>query len=105
MSPGTKAVAAEFVGTAALLAAVVGSGIMAERLSAGNAGVALLANALVTGFALYVLITISHRFPARTSILSSRRRPASAETCRSGAEFCMHWRNGPEPSPAFGWRT
>jgi glycerol uptake facilitator-like aquaporin len=58
MSPDAKAVAAEFVGTAALLAAVVGSGIMAERLSAGNAGVALLANALATGLALYVLITI-----------------------------------------------
>jgi glycerol uptake facilitator-like aquaporin len=48
----------EFLGTAALLCAVIGSGIMAERLSAGNNGVALLANTLVTVFALYVLIEI-----------------------------------------------
>ena len=47
---------AEFVGTAALLCAVIGSGIMAERLSGGNNGVALLANTLATVFALYVLI-------------------------------------------------
>lgn len=49
---------AEFVGTAALLCAVIGSGIMAENLSAGNTGVALLANTLVTVFALYVLIEL-----------------------------------------------
>ena len=49
---------AEFLGTAVLLAVVVGSGIMAERLSPSNAGVALLANALATGFALYILITV-----------------------------------------------
>jgi glycerol uptake facilitator-like aquaporin len=49
---------AEFLGTAALLCAVIGSGIMAERLSAGNNGVALLANTLATVFALYVLIEI-----------------------------------------------
>jgi glycerol uptake facilitator-like aquaporin len=47
---------AEFLGTAALLCAVIGSGIMAERLSAGNNGLALLANTLATVFALYVLI-------------------------------------------------
>lgn len=49
---------AEFIGTAALLCAVIGSGIMAESLSGGNNGVALLANTLVTVFALYVLIEI-----------------------------------------------
>ncbi|MES2362513.1 MAG: MIP/aquaporin family protein [Pseudomonadota bacterium] len=49
---------AEFIGTAALLCAVIGSGIMAERLSGGNNGVALLANTLATVFALYVLIEI-----------------------------------------------
>ena len=51
-----KALLSEFVGTAALLCAVIGSGIMAERLSGGNNGVALLANTLATVFALYVLI-------------------------------------------------
>lgn len=47
---------AELVGTATLLCAVIGSGIMAERLAAGNMAVALLANTLATVFALYVLI-------------------------------------------------
>jgi glycerol uptake facilitator-like aquaporin len=50
------ALLAEFIGTAALLCAVVGSGIMAERLSGGNAALALLANTLATVFALFVLI-------------------------------------------------
>jgi glycerol uptake facilitator-like aquaporin len=49
-------VLAEFVGTAALLCTVIGSGIMAQRMSGGNDGVALLANTLATVFALYVLI-------------------------------------------------
>lgn len=49
---------AEFLGTAFLLIAVVGSGIMAENLSGGNNGLALLANAIATGAALYVLITL-----------------------------------------------
>ena len=46
----------ELVATAFLLIAVVGSGIMAERLSAGNIGLALLANAIATGGALVALI-------------------------------------------------
>jgi glycerol uptake facilitator-like aquaporin len=49
---------AEFIGTAMLLAAVIGSGIMAQRLSGGNDGLALLANTLATVFALFVLIEI-----------------------------------------------
>lgn len=49
---------AEALGTAALLVAVVGSGIMAEGLSPDNPGVALLANAIATGCGLYVLITV-----------------------------------------------
>jgi glycerol uptake facilitator-like aquaporin len=49
-------VAAEAVGTALLLAAVVGSGIMGERLSGGNVAIALLANTLATGAALVALI-------------------------------------------------
>ncbi|GAB3467122.1 aquaporin [Polaromonas eurypsychrophila] len=47
---------AEFLGTAALLCAVIGSGIMAERLAGGNTAIALLANTLATVFTLYVLI-------------------------------------------------
>lgn len=47
---------AEWLGTAFLLAVVVGSGIMAERLSGGNTGLALLANAIATGAGLLALI-------------------------------------------------
>lgn len=55
MSVGRQAIA-EFVGTALLLAAVVGSGIMGEQLAGGNVAIALLANSLATGFALIALI-------------------------------------------------
>ena len=54
----TQRLAAEALGTALLLATVVGSGIMGEKLAGGNAAIALLANAIATGCALYVLITI-----------------------------------------------
>lgn len=51
-----RAFAAEGIGTALLLAAVVGSGIMGERLSGGNVAIALLANTIATGAALVALI-------------------------------------------------
>lgn len=51
-----RRLAAEALGTAFLLAAIVGSGIMAARLSGANEGLALLANTLVTGLALMTLI-------------------------------------------------
>ena len=54
----SRAAAAEAIGTALLLAIVVGSGIMGERLAQGNAAVALLANSLATGTGLYALILI-----------------------------------------------
>jgi glycerol uptake facilitator-like aquaporin len=53
-----KRLTAEALGTAFLLAAVVGSGIMAERLAGGNAAIALLGNTLPTGAILIVLILI-----------------------------------------------
>ena len=52
----SRRTAAEFIGTGFLVAAVVGSGIMGERLSGGNVGVALLANTMATGAALVALI-------------------------------------------------
>ena len=70
---------AELVGTAALLCAVVGSGIMAENLSAGNNGVALIANTLATVFALYVLIEAfapisgAHFNPAVSLVMAYRQ--------------------------------
>jgi glycerol uptake facilitator-like aquaporin len=70
---------AEALGSALLLAAVVGSGIMGERLAGGNAAVALLANTLATGAALAVLISIfgpisgAHFNPAVTLFFCLRR--------------------------------
>lgn len=54
----TRRLVGEALGTALLLAIVVGSGIMGSKLAAGNAGVALLANTLATGAGLFVLITV-----------------------------------------------
>jgi len=71
---------AEFAGTAMLLCTVIGSGIMAEKLSGGNVAIALLANTLATVFALYVLIEAlgpvsgAHFNPAVTLMVAFRRR-------------------------------
>ena len=80
---------AEFFGTAALLCAVIGSGIMAERLSAGNNGVALLANTLATVFALYVLIETlgpvsgAHFNPVVTLVMWFKGRISPVNTAKS----------------------
>jgi len=52
----SRRLVAEFLGTAFLVAAVVGSGIMGERLANGNVALALLANTIATGAALVALI-------------------------------------------------
>lgn len=79
MAAGTSGkLLAEMLGTALLLAVVIGSGIMAERLSAGNMGVALLANALATVGGLYVLIEVfvpisgAHFNPAVSAVMAVR---------------------------------
>jgi glycerol uptake facilitator-like aquaporin len=56
--PLSRRLLAEFLGTMALLACVVGSGIMGVKLAQGNDAIALLANALATAGVLYVLITV-----------------------------------------------
>jgi glycerol uptake facilitator-like aquaporin len=69
---------AEAMGTAILVATVVGSGIMAERLAGGNQAIALLCNTIPTGAILVVLITIfapvsgAHFNPAVTVIFAAR---------------------------------
>ncbi|MEO8524536.1 MAG: MIP/aquaporin family protein [Caldimonas sp.] len=69
---------AEALGTALLLAVVIGSGIMGERLSGGNAAIALLANALATVGGLYVLIEVfgpisgAHFNPAVSIVMVGR---------------------------------
>jgi glycerol uptake facilitator-like aquaporin len=70
---------AEALGTALLLAAIVGSGIMGERLAGGSIAIALLSNTLATGAALIVLITVfgpisgAHFNPAVTLVAAIRR--------------------------------
>ena len=78
-----QAVASEALGSFLLFATVIGSGIMAERLSSGNVAVALLGNTLATGAMLFVVITIfgpvsgAHFNPAVTLIMRLRGRVAS----------------------------
>lgn len=73
-----RRVASEFIGTAVLLAAVVGSGIMAERLAGGNVAVALLGNTIPTGAILVALISVlgpvsgAHFNPAVTGVFALR---------------------------------
>jgi glycerol uptake facilitator-like aquaporin len=56
----SRRIVSEALGTAFLLAAVVGSGIMGERLADGNIAIALLANTLATGATLVTLIFTTH---------------------------------------------
>jgi glycerol uptake facilitator-like aquaporin len=69
---------AEGLGTAVLLAVVIGSGVMGERLSGGNAALALLANTLATAAGLYVLIDLfgpvsgAHFNPAVSLVMAAR---------------------------------
>jgi glycerol uptake facilitator-like aquaporin len=77
-----RRLAAEALGTALLLAIVIGSGIMGQRLAGGNDAIALLGNALATGAGLVVLITIfgpisgAHFNPAVTLAFALRREIA-----------------------------
>jgi glycerol uptake facilitator-like aquaporin len=74
-----RKVAAEALGTALLLAVVIGSGIMAERLSGGNVAIALIANTLATVGGLYILIEVfgplsgAHFNPAVSAVMVFRR--------------------------------
>lgn len=69
---------AEFLGTALLLAVVIGSGVMAERLSGGNVGIALMANTVATVGGLYILIEVfgpvsgAHFNPAVSAVMAWR---------------------------------
>lgn len=79
MAPLTRRLGAEALGTAFLLAIVVGSGIMAQKLAGGNVAIALLGNTLPTGAILVVLILIfgpvsgAHFNPAVSLALAMRR--------------------------------
>ena len=79
MQSRLRAFTAEGVGSFLLFATVIGSGIMAERLSGGNVAVALLGNTLATGAMLFVLITMlgpisgAHFNPAVSMVMALRR--------------------------------
>jgi glycerol uptake facilitator-like aquaporin len=74
-----RRLAAEALGAFFLFATVIGSGIMAERLSGGNVAIALLGNTMATGAILFVLITMlgpisgAHMNPAVSLVAASRR--------------------------------
>ncbi len=91
--PLAQQLLSEFTGTAALLCAVIGSGIMAQRISGGNDGVALLANTLATVFALYVLIETlgpvsgAHFNPLVTLVMWSKRQLAPENTAQAATLF------------------
>jgi len=80
-----KRLGAEFLGTLLLLAIVIGSGVMAENLSEGNNGVALIANTLATVFGLYILIEVfgpisgAHFNPVVTLSMVLLKRQAGSE--------------------------
>ena len=79
MTIDRRAIVAEAIGTALLLAIIVGSGIMGERLAGGNVAIALLANSLATGFGLAALILVfapvsgAHFNPLVTLVALSRK--------------------------------
>ena len=83
---------AEAVGTALLLAAVVGSGIMGERLAAGNVAIALLANTMATGAALVALILT---FGPISGALLERRRFEQRSAQVGGRTLELRWPDVP----------
>lgn len=89
-----RRLAAEGVGTAFLLMAVIGSGIMGEQLAAGNNAIALLANSIATGCALAVLILIfapvsgAHFNPAVTLCMALQKKiPKGEALAYVGVQF------------------
>ena len=78
----TRQLFAEVLGTALLLAVVIGSGVMAQRLAGGNVAIALLANSLATVGGLYILIEVfgpvsgAHFNPAVSLVMAARGRLA-----------------------------
>ncbi len=85
MDNAPRRLSAEFLGTAILLATVVGSGIMGDRLSSGNDAIALLANSIATGAILVVIIMIfgpisgAHFNPAVTAVFALRKELPPAD--------------------------
>lgn len=83
--PMARKLLAELLGTALLLTIVIGSGIMAERLSGGNIAIALLGNTAATVCGLYILIEVlgpisgAHFNPAVSAVMAFRRELSWSE--------------------------
>ena len=96
---------AEVLGTLLLLTVVIGSGIMAERLSGGNMALALLANALATVGGLYMLIEVfgpvsgAHFNPAVSAVMAWRGELPKAALVPMSRPNCL------ARCSARGWRT
>lgn len=115
--PLRQRAAAEGLGTALLLAAVVGSGIMGERLAGGNVAVALLANSIATGAALVALILTfgsisgAHFNPLVTAIsvwrgdMARRDLPIYVTAQLAGAFAGVAAANLMFGEPAVSWST
>jgi glycerol uptake facilitator-like aquaporin len=95
VSPLFRRLTAEALGTAILVATVVGSGIMADKLAGGNQAIALLGNTIPTGAILVVLITIlgpisgAHFNPAVSLVFASRGELPWRETLPYIAVQCL----------------
>jgi len=91
MNPAQRSIGAEGLGSFLLFTAVIGSGVMAERLSGGNVAVALLGNTLATGAMLFVLITMlgpvsgAHFNPAVTLVMRLRHAISTKAALAYGA--------------------
>ena len=92
----SRRLAAEMIGTAGLLAVVVGSGIMGDSLSGGNVAIALLGNTIATGAILVVLILAfgplsgAHFNPAVTLAFLMRREIAPGDAARVAITFTVN---------------
>ena len=99
---------AEALGTALLLAVVIGSGVMAERLAGGNAALALLANTAATVGGLYVLIEVfgpisgAHFNPVVSAVMAVRGELPCRALVLYVAAVSLAFSSGttsPSPSP------
>lgn len=87
-APISRRVVAELLGTALLVAAVVGSGITGERLAGGNAALALFTNGVATGTATALFRRMFRRCPLLRIVLSPPVEPASKVSCSGRILSC-----------------
>jgi hypothetical protein len=97
-----RRLAAEFTGTALLLAAVVGSGIMGESLAGGNVAIALLANTVATGAALVALI-LAFGQVSGGHLTRPSPSPTPGRAACAGARCPVTWRRSCAERSSASW--